>query len=103
MRRLFFLILLTGCGLGDGDRSVIENTTNINCNTNVYTSVFPAVTAAEKIASLEDVGADVLRQDELPTGEIAVTYSIEQCNGNGNIDQSEQTETQGDTHIEGVR
>lgn len=101
MKRILFLACLTGCGLGDGDRNVIENTTNINCNTNVYTSIVPAESALEKMTSLEDLGADVLRSDLLPTGEVAITYSIEQCNGNGNIDQSETNDTQGDTHIEG--
>lgn len=92
---------LTACGLGDGNRNVIENNTNINCNANIYTSVVPAESVLEKMTSLEDLGADVLRSDLLPTGEVAITYSIEQCNGNGNIDQSETNDTQGDTHIEG--
>lgn len=93
MKRLLALLLLSGCGLGDGDRSYTDNYVNINCNTNIFTSIVPAAKAAEKMASLEDAGADVLRVDDLPSGDVSITYSVEQCNGNGNIDQSEQGDT----------
>ncbi len=91
-----FLCGLVILGCGDGDRSVTENFVNVNCNTNIFTSTVPASKAAEKMASLEDAGADVLRIDDLPGGDVSITYAVEQCNGNGNIDQSKP----GDTHIE---
>jgi hypothetical protein len=93
---LFPPLVFILCSCGAGDRSIIENTTNINCNTNIITEIVPPSRLSEKMASLEDAGADVLRYDELPSGDVTITYSIEQCNGNGNIDQSET----GDTSIE---
>lgn len=98
---LLLSLSLSACGLGDGDRNIVENTTNINCNTNIYTVATPADAIAATLARLEESGADVLRTDDLPSGEIAITYSVEQCNGNGNIDQSDHEV--GDTHIEGAQ
>ena len=93
MRKHLLLSILFLCSCGDGDRSYTDNYVNINCNTNIFTSIVPAAKVAEKMASLEDVGADVLRVDDLPSGDVSITYSVEQCNGNGNIDQSEQGDT----------
>lgn len=94
MKKGILLTFLILCSCGQ-KKETTENFVNINCNTNIFTSTVPAAKAAEKMASLEDAGADVLRVDDLPGGNVAITYSVEQCNGNGNIDQS----AQGDTDI----
>jgi len=78
---------ITGCGAGD--KTYTTNSVNVNCNTNIYTELVPQSTLADKMASLDAAGADVLSQTETPSGAIAITYGVEQCNGNGNIDQSQ--------------
>lgn len=86
IRILIICVFLTSCG--KGDRHYVENTTSINCNANVHTSIIPLKEYQETIDMLDDAGAEILSQQELPNKKIEITYAIEQCNGNGNIDES---------------
>lgn len=83
-------ILLNGCGAGD--RTVVENTSVVNCNSNVTTMIIPKDSYLEEMTQLEDLGAEVLKQEELPTGDIIITYSFD-CSDNGNVDMSKPTTT----------
>ena len=87
---------LSGCGMGDSSSTEYSPITNINCNTNIYTEIVPARDYKEFMAGLEAIDAAVLAENEnKTTGTTTVTYSVEQCNGNGNIDSGDT----GDTNI----
>lgn len=89
MKRVILVcLILSGCG--DGARSYTDNFTNINCNTNVFTETeYAEVVQPEEVEEamdeLEELGAENLKQSELDNGDVLITYTIEQCNGNGNI------------------